>query len=551
MMRRVISSFGVKAAAAAALVALGDALFWNVNGVGSSLGVFAMAWGVMTLLLTPAAWRRRGSVIAGTIAVALGAVMFDSPGIVALLMFGATLAVAVLLPRASAFDHVGRWALRLVAFAIVSLVGPWVDLSKVARLAKDGNKGARLRGWLPLLPLPLIGGAVFLALFASANPVIGDAVASLGAPSFDIDTVLRLLLWGALFTVVWSTLRPRRLRLPFPESLPDLDFVLPGISIGSVTLALVTFNALFAIENGLDLVFLWSGAPLPKGVTLASYAHRGAYPLIATALLAGLFVLVALRPGSATARAPMIRRLVVAWVAQNVFLVASSILRTLDYVAAYSLTVLRIAALLWMALVAIGLVLIVWRMLRDKSGAWLINANAAAAGLVLFACTIVDLGSVAATWNVRHAREAGGAGQALDLCYLNRLGSSALTALVEMERRPGLAPGFAARLAWVRSTTLERTRTTLAGAGWTWRDQRRMDQVAATLGGRAPPAAPDRGKYGRNCDGSLVPPPPPAAVESDPGATDTSADADANVAADNGAAAAGNVAPPLTNEATR
>lgn len=40
-------------------------------------------------------------------------------------------------------------------------------------------------------------------------------------------------------------------------------------------------------------------------------------------------------------------------------LAASSIRRTLDYIAAYSLAELRIAALAWTALVAIGLVLIV------------------------------------------------------------------------------------------------------------------------------------------------------------------------------------------------
>ena len=35
----------------------------------------------------------------------------------------------------------------------------------------------------------------------------------------------------------------------------------------------------------------------PTASTYAAYAHRGAYPLIATALLAAGFVLVAMRPG--------------------------------------------------------------------------------------------------------------------------------------------------------------------------------------------------------------------------------------------------------------
>jgi hypothetical protein len=46
-------------------------------------------------------------------------------------------------------------------------------------------------------------------------------------------------------------------------------------------------------------------------VSLAAYAHRGAYPLIATALLAGVFVLATMKPGSATAASLAIRRLVI------------------------------------------------------------------------------------------------------------------------------------------------------------------------------------------------------------------------------------------------
>ena len=55
------------------------------------------------------------------------------------------------------------------------------------------------------------------------------------------------------------------------------------------------FNALFAVQTVLDLAYLWGGVRLPDGMTYADYAHRGAYPLIATALLAAAFVLAAMR----------------------------------------------------------------------------------------------------------------------------------------------------------------------------------------------------------------------------------------------------------------
>jgi hypothetical protein len=510
---RISSSFIVKAVAAAALVGLADRLFWVGRGVGTTLGFFALAWIVATLALSPRVWRDRRSWIAAVGALLLAVPLLDAPGLLALMLFWISLTIAVLLPRAPGFDHAGRWVLRLILHGVSSVIGPWQDMFRLRRPLGRNLPRQRI---LPLLPLPLLGGAVFLALFASANPVIGDAFYSFGMPRLDDATIFRVLFWMVIATTVWATLRPRRIGLPAIEPRTGAPMTLPGVSTGSVLLALWTFNALFALQNGLDIAFLWSGASLPAGVTLADYAHRGAYPLIATALLAGLFVLVALRPGSATAAVPAIRRLVVLWIAQNVFLVASSILRTIDYIEVYSLTGLRIAALIWMALVGLGLVLIVWRMLRGRNAGWLINANVAAALLVLTGCTMVDLGSVAAAWNIRHAREVGGKGAELDLCYLDSLGSAALTSLVAIELRPDLKPDFADRVAWVRHRALHETLDRQGGGSWTWRDSRRLRQVRTMLAGSRLPV-PSAGPWGRDCNGFLRPPPPkPEAAEAAP-----------------------------------
>ena len=254
-------------------------------------------------------------------------------------------------------------------------------------------------------------------------------------PPWTQDWGSRLTLWLVLFTLVWGVLRPRILLRIYGTCVDHGTTALPGVSVASVFTSLITFNALFALQNAMDLAWLWGLVPLPQGMTLAAYAHRGAYPLIVTALLAAAFVLVALRPGSATAAHTPIRWLVVVWIMQNVLLVASAALRTLDYVAAYSLTAWRIAALLWMALVALGLVLVCWRMIRGNSASWLINANAAAALALVSGCCWVDLDEIAARYNIDHARELGGSGPPLDICYLQQSGASALLPAVELERR--------------------------------------------------------------------------------------------------------------------
>jgi hypothetical protein len=497
-------SFTLKASAALALAVVADLLFWG-HDVGSTLGAFGLLLTLVATAAHPAARRDAKAGWALAAATVLAIVLAWAPGSLAWLLFWVALSLAVLLPRATRFDDAWRWSQRLIAQAAVGLFGPWLDLAR-ARKAGRTTRTWNWRGLVPLLALPVVGGAIFLALFAAANPVIGRALSSLSLPAFGLDLFWRIVFWLATATLAWGVLRPRRRRvLPLGATRPAVD--LAGVSVASVTLSLIVFNALFALQNGLDAVILWGGAGPPAGLTLAEYAHRGAYPLIATALLAGLFVLVALDPRMPTAKVPLIRVLVVLWVGQNLFLVASSILRTIDYVQAYSLTRLRIAALVWMGLVGLGLVLICWRMLRGKSGAWLINANAAAALLALTASCVVDLDAVAAAWNVRHAREVGGRGPELDVCYLYNMGSSALVSLVALERR-STSPELTDRVAWVRERGLIDLRAQQGDwRAWTMRDALRLARVEALERERPPVrSAP---AYQRECDGRPVAPPPP------------------------------------------
>ena len=497
-------SFLMKLAGALLLVALADLLFW-FQRAGSTIGLYALALLVVVGTMRLETFRRWPSRIAFAAAFFFALALAADPGPLTLLLYWTALTLAALLPRTAGFDNGWRWAQRLAVHGLLSAFGPFRDYLILGR-ARRRRGATGLRGKAFTLILPLAGSILFLSLFAQANPLIGDALARIDLwPDFDGTTVARLLFWAVLLTALWSVLRPSRFTLWPAWAGVRADAALPGVSLASVTISLLAFNLIFAVQNGLDLAFLWSGAALPAGMTLAEYAHRGAYPLIATALLAGLFVLVTLRPGAATAASRPIRLLVTLWILQNVLLVASTMLRTIDYVGAYSLTVLRIAALIWMALVALGLVLICVRLLAGKSGAWLINANLLAAALVLAACSWIDLGGVAATWNVRHAREAGGSGAAIDLCYLHELGPSALLPLIELESRP-LPTEVRDRMQWVRSRIMDRLGTNQTDwHGWTLAGARRLADANALIAARRLPYHRDDV---RQCDGHFYPPLP-------------------------------------------
>jgi hypothetical protein len=495
-------SFRLKLAGAIGLALFADLLFFRKEP-GSTLGLFALTWAVAVAGCIPRVRKDRPAMIALACAMLLGLAVFDKPGPLPVVLFWIALSSSVLLAQIR-FEDAAQLCLRLGAQGFLGLGKTIRDTMHILRLPRP-TFGSSLRTGIAALVLPLIGAGIFIALFASANPIIESALPDLSFFAIDWDFIAHGMFCALVFTVIWPSMRPNRTAtgMKFKAAKHPLNF--PGVTMVSITVSLLLFNVIFAVQNGLDVAFLWSGAPLPEGVTLADYAHRGAYPLIVTALLAGAFVLITAQPDSEIGRHPLIRRLVVIWIAQNLILVASSIIRTLDYIDAYMLTQLRIAALLWMGLVATGLTLICWRMVMRHSLGWLINRTALAAAAVLGLVCIVDLGTVAAEWNIRHARETGGGGQWLDLGYLHELGPSALIPLANLEKQP-LDAEFLDRVAYVRQEIVHAVECQQNKPyAWTWRDDRRLETVKAILG--VSPRVP--GRLFRDWDGSIKRPLPP------------------------------------------
>ena len=349
--------------------------------------------------------------------------------------------------------------------------------------------------------VPLLLSGIFLALFASANPLIENALAAFdpqGAASH--VSVRRLLFWSLTLAVIWPFIALRWDRkVPKPRgdmAQPDAAPATPAAAdpfthelFGppAILRSLVLFNLLFAVQTILDLIYLWGGVALPDGMTYASYAHRGAYPLMLTALLAAGFVLAAMRPGGPAERKPPIRMLVFVWIAQNVMLVVSSILRLDLYVETYSLTYWRVAALIWMLLVALGLVLIVARIALDRSNQWLVAANLTTLALVLYACAFINFPWAIATYNVAHSREISGKGVFIDFHYLVSLGPQALPAIDRYLHHPMRFQGPAGSLLsaadqqrdWLVQRHVAQLDSWRAWSFRGWRLQRYLDQIAA------------------------------------------------------------------------
>jgi Domain of unknown function (DUF4173) len=502
MMRR---GFTIKLILLVALVAFGDWLFWQRNyGIGN-LGIYGLVLMSALIIVRPATIKTLPGIIA-TLATALycSAIIFDI-SFLSFTMFWTALCVAALMPFASRLKDGWEWFWRLALHGVASFLNPFFDVGKLNRVSKKRpTRKFGARAALSLLGLPLVGGAIFLALFVQANPVLEDIVAKWKLPALDEVLVFRIIIWVVAAFLIWSVLRPLRMKGGMSSNIaPSLPAASTAIfTLASIQLSLWVFNGLFLMQNGMDLAFLTGLVPLPEKMTLAQYAHRGAYPLIGTAILAGLFVLAILKPGTLAASDKSVRLLVVVWIAQNVVLVASSMVRTWDYVEAYSLTQLRISALAWMVLVGLGLALICWRMLRGKSGSWLLNANLLLTGLMLSAFCFIDMRAMAAQWNVIHAKEVGGRGAQLDLCYMGEMGPGAIAPLMSLEARP-LPEDFRKRVQSVRLQVQRDAQHVIDTGGWTHQLETRLAAAKALE-----PSLPklDLGSGYRDCSGRVIDP---------------------------------------------
>jgi hypothetical protein len=416
-----------------ALAVIADLLFWQ-HEPGMSLFVFFVAVNAAIHVI------RGARTFEGRLWVAVGVALLGALPLVEALSwwgflsatFGAgflALAASRQMP-ASLLDLPGR-VLRFGVLAPFRFIADFVNAG--FSIAERGTGRTMVRGLL-MWVMPLVLAVVFVGLFSAANPLIESALIAIR-----LDAVAgffgfwRIVLWVFALCFVWPFLAPRLLAIPAVAEmhgphLPKAESILFGQ--GAILRALMLFNALFAVQTVLDIAYLWGGVALPDGMTYADYAHRGAYPLVATALLAAAFVLAAMRPDGPATKSPLIRNLVYAFIAQNVMLVVSSILRLDLYVEVYSLTELRVAAGIWMGLVAIGLVLILVRIALGKTNKWLVGSNLLSLGLTLYACAWVDWSAIIARFNVEHSYELTGQGTKLDIGYLwNDLGPSAIPAL--------------------------------------------------------------------------------------------------------------------------
>lgn len=480
------SAFAVKPAVALALAALADWLFYGERA-GISAVAFSIALVVASLLVNFATLNRRQLLPAAILVLAGLVPAVEEFNPVSLAFLALALGVGLQLVTHQKLVGLGE---RAAGLCDLYLIGPFRFLRDIAGTFNLPALTSGVIVWF----IPVVLGGIFAFLFVSANPMLEKWIRLIDLSALaSYLSFGRALFWAVALSAVWPFIHVWwRSRIEATgdgaeAAAPEREVSSASAGVfGAPTIlrSLLLFNLLFAVQTVLDMIYLWGNVALPADISYASYAHRGAYPLIVTALLAAAFVLAAMKPGGAAERSKVIRPLVYLWVAQNVLLVASSMLRLDLYVQIYLLTWWRVAAFIWMGLVACGLLLIVTRIVLNRSDEWLIRANLITLTATLYVCSLVNFTAMIADYNVSHSREVSGKGTAVDIDYLISLGPQALPAIDK-----AFAPRGWSDLSLVsrRDSLVEQQRKDMASwRAWgfrSWRLQRTLDaQQNATAG---------------------------------------------------------------------
>jgi hypothetical protein len=465
------SSIATKLGLCILLVLIADALFYR-QSIGWTAGLYAGLLLAVLRLLNRQLLQTTTSKMIGFASIGLIVALVEAPQFLTVLLITLGIITLLILQKRNTLACALLWLNDVGAF-LTQVFGQWYkDVHKIERASKRKIHN-KIQLSYALIPVSLT--LLFGFLFAQANPIIAHIF-----DWFEWELVIRLIsvwrwsFWIITGIIVWGLLRPRFL-------LGDTLTTSKGINLDgwlnaqTLVLCLVLFNSLFALQNGLDVLFLWSGETLPNGLSYADYAHGGSYPLLATSLITAVFVLITFNEHQPHYQTALAKKLVFVWLAQNVFLQLSAINRLLHYIEVYSLTYLRIVALLGIALTAIGMILIFARIYTNRNNRWLINSNALAIAATLYIACFINMDSIIADYNVRHSLEVTGQGTGIDLPYLHNLGSESLPALRWFEANAKYSPSQTAQAGGI-ITQLENELATSSTnwRAWTWRTQRQL-----------------------------------------------------------------------------
>ncbi|MBC7694767.1 MAG: DUF4173 domain-containing protein [Burkholderiales bacterium] len=168
-------------------------------------------------------------------------------------------------------------------------------------------------------------------------------------------------------------------------------------------LLFVMLNLMLVILNCGDIQTLYFNGGLPKNITHSDFVHSGVGIIILSIILATSLIMYLFRKEFTNVKnnkALMI--FVYLWIAQNVLMLSSTALRNQIYIHDFNFTYKRIGVYIWLALAALGLLIILWKIYKKRSNWYLIKTNVAVWFTTLALCSLVNWDKLITGYNIQN-----------------------------------------------------------------------------------------------------------------------------------------------------
>ncbi len=189
---------------------------------------------------------------------------------------------------------------------------------------------------------------------------------------------------------------------------------------------IILLNALLAIVNLLDIVYMWSGRGLPEGMSYSDFVHQGTANLIFSVILAIIIILFFFRNKMHFfEKAKQFKVLAIIWMLQNLMLTLSTAYRNQLYISEYTLTYKRLGVYIWLAIVAFGLITTLIKLYKKKTNWFLVRANSWSLISILVLLSLFNWDLIITKFNIKHASN-------LDKEYLLEMHPATLPYLLDL-----------------------------------------------------------------------------------------------------------------------
>lgn len=184
---------------------------------------------------------------------------------------------------------------------------------------------------------------------------------------------------------------------------------------------LASLNFLIMYFNILDFIYLWFGFEW-DGTFLKEFVHEGTWVLVFSIFLsAGIALFFFRRNLNFYSKNKWLKRLTILWIAQNMIMLVSVVLRNYWYIHYFGLAYKRIAVLFFLLLTLVGLITIIIKITNIKSSYYLWKVNGFALFTVLVLTTCVNWDLHIAKYNFKHYNRS-----LIDFRFMAKLNNSAL-----------------------------------------------------------------------------------------------------------------------------